>query len=148
MKTIEVNGFKIHWLTHSFFMPFAYSCLALIGPILGQKPNYPFVSLAILWIFIVYVNRRSKKNILYKSHCILEFRDSELACKLNNSVIWHVPYSRLSHIVVEPGNDSWFNPKSESTYIYTKDGYSYSIPIQICNSKSTEVCTAIQNVIA
>ncbi len=148
MKKIEVRGLKVSWLTHSWVLPIAYIFIAMIGPVFGEKPNYSFIILAVTWTLIVFMNRMSTQKWLYKSNYILEFGNSELVCKYKDSMIWHIQYSRLSHVVVEPANSSLFNPKSALTLIHTKDGDSYSIPVQICSAQNIEIQSAIESLVA
>ncbi len=148
MKKIEIRGLQVCWLFHGWGLPVAYLLIAMIGPVFGEKPNYSFVVLAVAWALIVFTNRMSAQKGLYKSDYILEFGNSEIVCKYKDSIIWHINYSRVSHVVVEPTNLSLFKPKSGLTLIHTKDGDSYSIPVQICNAQNIEIQSAIESLVA
>lgn len=148
MKKFEVKGVSVNWATHSWTLPLTYIILTIIDFIGNDKLNYIMSASAMLWACIVFMNRVYTKKGLFKSNYSLEFGNTDLICKQNNSVIWYIPYSRLSHTAIEPADAySWFNPKSSLTLIYTKDGDSYSIPVQIGDEQNREICAAIKNVI-
>jgi hypothetical protein len=149
MKKIELKGNTLDYLTNSWLFPSILILFVLCSYLIMQRLSYAIITLAIAWSLILFASRRSTKNGELKTGFSLEFGVNELICKHNNSIFWHVPYNKISHFSVEPAfKPSWLNPKYSFALIYTKDGDSYSLPVQIGKEKSEEIRIAVEKAIA
>jgi len=149
MKKIEIKGNPVGYLTKSWLLPSIFISFVVADFLIMHKPNYGTIAWAITWSLIVLISRNSTKNSEYSSGFSLEFGNTDIVCKHNNSIFWHIPYNRISHFAVEPANNSsWLSPKNSLTRIYTKDGDSYSIPVQINAEQNEEIRLALERAIA
>lgn len=146
MKTIEIVGKQYNFFTNSWFLPAFFAVLVISDFITSGKFNYSMAFAFVAWLLIIVANRYSSIDEKHKSNYILEFGETDLICKFKNSIFWHIPFSKLSHVVNEEiGSSSIFVPKAELLLFYTKDGDSYSIPIKINTSQMAEIKTAIEH---
>ena len=96
-----------------------YISIVLAIPILISLPE-----------FFKLAKNDFKNEILSAGECILEFGESELVCKYNNTTKWRIPFGKLSHIETNYiGTGKWFGPKLKETFIYTNIGKNDSYPL-------------------
>lgn len=149
MKNIEILEDPDIYLLRTWLLPAFFGFLLILDFMVSKKLNFS-IAFSLLFLSLGVISVRQGligKGKSRKSNYILEFGNQDLVCKFKGSVFWHIPISKISHAVEEEvGSSSIFLPKREQFLIYTKEGDSYSIPINMSSSQVLEIKTEIEKI--
>lgn len=147
MKSIEIFGEPDVYLLRTWLLPSFFGCLLVIDFFISHKINYSIAFSFLIWLLIVISIRQGHTGIGRKKKYTLEFGKQDLTCKFQGVVFWHIPYTKLSHATEESiHSGSILFPKRDQFLIYTKEGDSYSLPIQIPASQVFEIKDEIDKI--
>ena len=146
MKSIELHGNPNVYLLKSWLLPVLFGGLLIIDYIESNKFNFLLAISFLSWGLVIAANRRGFFGGNSRSKYILELGETDLVCRFENSIFWHIPLSRISHAGEEISSGTIFLPKVKRFLIYTKDGDSYSIPITINSKQVVEIKGVIERI--
>jgi hypothetical protein len=147
MKNIEILGDPDIYLLRTWLLPAFFGFLLVLDFMVSKRLNFSIAFSLLAWSIVVMSVRQGLTGKSRKSHYILEFGNQDLICKFKGSVFWHIPISKISHAVEEEiSSGSIFLPKRKQFLIYTKEGDSYSIPINMSASQVLEIKTEIEQI--